>query len=93
MELERIEKLVNAGYTKAEIDAMAGGEAKQETETIEKQEVSPVDASLKQLTEIVNGLSNTVKEMQAANAAQAKTDKPSAGDAIKDTINSFIEKL
>lgn len=101
MELERIEKLVAAGYTKAEIDAMSAPqeptpepapepapEGKQEPT-----EANPVDASLKALTEIVNGLSETVKEMQAQNIKNANAGKPSAGDAIKATIDSFIDTL
>ena len=92
MELERIEKLVNAGYTKAEIDAMSA-DVKPEAQPEAQPENNSVDASLKALTDIVNGLSNTVKEMQAANATQATTDKPNAGDAIKATIDSFIETL
>lgn len=108
MNIETITKLIDAGYTKTEIDRMEAevvkneevknDEAKNEevkTEVLKNEEVKTDDAMelIKTLTATVEGLSNTVKAMQDANAEGAQTKSATKGDAIMDTINSFIETL
>lgn len=105
MNIETITKLIDAGYTKAEIGKMEATneevkteEVKNEevkTEVVKNEEVKTDDAMelIKTLTATVEGLSNTVKAMQDANAEGAQTKSATKGDAIMDTINSFIETL
>lgn len=109
MDIETITKLLDAGYTKADIDAMQGGNipsgesnegAREEvTPTSEKpsnagaENASDVAPEIKALTETVNALTATVKAMQESNIKGAATDSPSAGDKINDAMKSFIEKL
>lgn len=105
MNIETITKLIDAGYTKAEIDRMEATneevkteEVKNEevkTEVVKNEEVKTDDTMelIKTLTATVEGLSNTVKAMQDANAEGAQTKSATKSDAIMDTINSFIETL
>ena len=109
MDIETITKLLDAGYTKADIDAMQGSDApsgennegagEEVTPTSEKpsnagaENESTVAPEIKALTETVNALTATVKAMQESNIKGAKTDTPSTGDEINDAMKSFIEKL
>lgn len=109
MEIETITKLLDAGYTKAEIDAMqsgntTGGEGdegtgKENPPTGEEQgnagaeNASEVAPEIKALTETVNALTATVKAMQESNVKGAATKSASTGDKINDAMKSFIEKL
>ena len=108
MDVETITKLLDAGYTKADIDKMSVGDAKgsdesagAENESAEKKgeesanEVKSDNVAdmLKTLTDTVNGLTATVKAMQDSNAKGAHTDSPKATDAIKAAMDSFIETL
>lgn len=51
-----------------------------------------VNAAIENLTNTVNVLQATVKELQSSNIKAAQTKTP-AGDAIKAAMDSFIEKL
>ena len=109
MEIETITKLLDAGYTKAEIDAMQGGDAPSgegnegaREETTPKGEESgdagaenagEVAPEIKALIETVNGLTATVKAMQEKNASGAATPSPKTSDKIKEVMDSFIESL
>ena len=109
MEIETITKLLDAGYTKAEIDAMQGGNVpsgegdegtgKEITPTIEEsgndgaENASEVAPEIKALTETVNALTATVKAMQESNVKGAATDSPKTSDKIKAAMDSFIESL
>ena len=108
MDIETITKLLDAGYTKADIDAMQGTDSAggQNDETAGKEQGDAgakdagkvedgdeVAAMLKTLTDTVNGLTTTVKALQDANAKGAHTDKPKATDEIKAAMDSFIAKL
>lgn len=109
MEIETITKLLDAGYTKAEIDAMqsgntTGGEGDEGTgkETPPTNEESgnggaenesALNPEIAALTKTVNELTATVKAMQESNVKGAATNSPSAGDKINDAMKSFIEKL
>ena len=109
MEIETITKLLDAGYTKAEIDAMQGGNipsgegdegtGKETTPTGEKsgddgaENASEVAPEIAALTKTVNELTATVKAMQENNVKGAATTSPSTGDKINDAMKSFIEKL
>lgn len=107
MDSEQIIKLLDAGYTKADIDKMEAKPDQQEsgspegaagTETAgtpenkeEKKEMSADDA-IKALTETVNNLTETVKAMQAKNIVGATGGKPEA-KTVDDVMKSFIENL
>ena len=109
MEIETITKLLDAGYTKAEIDAMQGGNVpsgegdegtgKEVTPTSEKsgndgaENESALNPEIAALTKTVNELTATVKAIQENNVKGAATNSPSAGDKINDAMKSFIEKL
>ena len=115
MDIEQIAKLVDAGYTKADIDAMQAGNggstktdkgAGAEDPTKGKGEsgsapengdkvtnnTTDFDSALKALTETVTGLTETVKAMQAANLAGAKTSS-NEDKTINDVMKSFIDTL
>ena len=108
MDIETITKLVNAGYTKAEILAMsaeqskenegagnegAGNEgAKNEGAGNESAQNVNTDAAIKALTETVNALTNTVKAMQEHNANSASGGKPDIM-GVEETMKSFIDSL
>lgn len=114
MDIEQITKLIDAGYTKADIDKMQsedqGGEktgeqsgnkgsedagkqnSPEENKPENEKKVTDFDATIKALTETVTGLTETVKAMQAANLAGAKTG--GNGDkTINDVMKSFIDTL
>ena len=109
MDIETITKLLDAGYTKAEIDAIetgakergagneSGDDAGAASENNDAQggevKTDEVAEMLKTLTDTVNGLTTTVKALQDANANGAKTKSPKATDEIKAAMDSFIEKL
>ena len=109
MEIETITKLLDAGYTKAEIDAMqsgntTGGEGdkgtgKETPPTGEEsgnggaENESALNPEIAALTKTVNELTATVKAMQESNVKGAATTSPSTGDKINDAMKSFIEKL
>lgn len=107
MDSDQIIKLLDAGYTKADIDKMEAKPDSKEsgspddtagTETAgtpenkeEKKEISADDA-IKALTETVNSLTETVKAMQAKNVAGATGGKAEA-KTVDDVMKSFIENL
>lgn len=105
MENAQILKLVEAGFTADEIrkmDTEAGAdqvktdpEPKAPETPIQTQSGEITDNSevLTQLTNTVAELSKTVKELQAGNIDKAKGSAPSAGDKIKDVMDSFIKEL
>ena len=109
MDIETITKLLDAGYTKADIDAMqgadsAGGKANEDAgkddapKGKEQDDAGKVDENgladmVKTLSSTVEGLTATVKALQDANANGAKTDSVKTGDAVGDVMKSFIETL
>lgn len=109
MDIETISKLLDAGYTKADIDAMQGGNAPSgESNEGAREEVTPtseeqgnagaeneseIAPEIKALTETVNALTATVKAMQESNVKGAATESPKTSDKIKEAMNSFIESL
>ena len=109
MDIETITKLLDAGYTKAEIDAMQSGNAssgegdegtgKENAPTGENsgndgaENESAINPEIAALTKTVNELTATVKAIQENNVRGAATTSPSTGDKINDAMNSFIEKL
>ena len=105
MNVETITKLLDAGYSKEEIERLEAGDAPagagdaagnvlpaEEKGEESANEVSTNDA-IKALTDTVAGLTATVKAMQDANVKGAVTDSPKAGDKISDVMQSFIDKL
>ena len=107
MDVETITKLLDAGYTKEEIDKMGAGPEDQAGpeagEVNEDAGEKPGDAgeigqdihiaaAIEALTNTVEGLKATVKAMQDSNAAGASTDN-TGKDSIGDTIKSFMETL
>lgn len=109
MNVETITKLLDAGYTKTEIDAMQSGDipsgegdertGKEAPPTGEEQgndgaeNESALNPEIAALTKTVNELTATVKAMQENNVKGAATNTPSTGDKINDAMKSFIEKL
>lgn len=109
MDIETITKLLDAGYTKAEIDGLQSGNVpsgegdegtgKENPPTSEEQgnagaeNASEVAPEIKALTETVNALTATVKAMQESNVKGAATDSPKTSDKIKAAMDSFIEQL
>ena len=81
MELNTILSLINAGYTKAEIDAMTDGQqTEQGTEKTKETE------NISELTKQIMALSEVVKGLQTQNAKRAESappEKMGAEGAIK----------
>ena len=108
MDIETITKLIDAGYTKAEIEQIDAGRSEEqageektkanEPEKPNEQSAgdtsheSEMSATIKALTDTVAGLSATVKAMQDANIKGAKTET-SKSDPIKAAMDSFINTL
>ena len=107
MDSEQIIKLLDAGYTKADIDKMegkpvneesgssddtAGTETKTDPKTKEEKKEISVDDTIKALTETVNSLTETVKAMQAKNINGATGGKKKE-KTVDDVMKSFIENL
>ena len=90
MELNTILTLINAGYTKAEIDSMTGAEqqteqgAGQQTEQGAGQQTE--NENISELTKQIMALSEVVKGLQTQNAKRAESappEKMGAEGAIK----------
>ena len=107
MDSEQIIKLLDAGYTKADIDKMeakpdqqksgspedtAGAETAGNSETKEEKKEISADDAIKALTETVNSLTETVKAMQAKNINGATGGKAET-NTVEDVMKSFIDKL
>lgn len=109
MDIETITKLLDAGYTKAEIEALGANAGTSESEEnlagnedageIESkagaQNAGEVvqDDAIKALTDTVNTLTATVKAMQENNIKSVATESPKTSDKIKAAMDSFIESL
>ena len=112
MDIEKIEKFIDAGYTKEEINAMLsdGGNAgtvqaqneQQATgaEPEKSEEQGATDSAhdstlemLKTLTSTVEGLKDTVKALQAANAKSADSGRKNPENEINNIMDSFIKTL
>lgn len=98
MELNTILTLINAGYTKAEIDSMTGaeqgaaGQQEQQTEQGAGQQNEPPkeqqkeNENITELTKQIMALSEVVKGLQTQNAKRAESappEKMGAEGAIK----------
>ncbi len=66
--------------------------AENESKITDVGQFAGVNAAIENLTNTVNVLQATVKELQSSNIKAAQTKTP-AGDAIKAAMDSFIEKL
>lgn len=109
MDIETITKLLDAGYTKAEIDGLQSGNVSsgesnegaredvtptgEESGNASAENASEVAPEIKALTETVNALTATVKAMQESNVKGAATESPKTSDKIKAAMDSFIESL
>ena len=104
MNIETITKLIDAGYTKAEIEKLdAAGTAEPETGEPETGKPDGVadsaaetgvntDAAVKALTDTVNALKETVAAMQANNVKGATGGKPEKS-TIDEVLKSFTDTL
>ena len=107
MDSEQIIKLLDAGYTKADIDKMeakpdqqksgtpdntTGAETAGNPETKEEKKEISADDAIKALTETVNSLTETVKAMQAKNINGATGGKAET-NTVEDVMKSFIDNL
>ena len=108
MDIEKIEKFIDAGYTKQEIDEMLKGTDSHENESAGEQKTEEqgeadkahesaltsddITKTIEALTKTVDGLTNTVKAMQEANVNNANGGRAGT-DTVGDVINSFIKEL
>lgn len=91
MELNTILTLINAGYTKAEIDSMTGAEQTNEQGAAEPPkeqgaEKTKETENISELTKQIMALSEVVKGLQTQNAKRAESappEKMGAEGAIK----------
>ena len=90
MELNTILTLINAGYTKAEIDSMTGAgqqtEQGAEQQTEQGAEQQTENENITELTKQIMALSEVVKGLQTQNAKRAESappEKMGAEGAIK----------
>lgn len=108
MEIETVTKLIDAGYTKEEIEKLqpvgSAGSETPENVTEVKNDETPTDTGalenapdygemIKTLTATVQGLTDTVKAMQQQNVSGANSDSAHGTDKVKETIDSFINSL
>lgn len=81
-----------AGNEPAQTNEEGNAGAENEGKINDVGQFAGVNAAIENLTNTVNTLQATVKELQSANIKGAQTKTP-AGDAIKAAMDSFIEKL
>ena len=103
MELNEIITLINAGYTKEEIEAMSKpeateGETKTETEakTEVKEDADPdndVIAYLKSLEKKLNGVVDTVEKIQTDNINTANAGEPDPTPDISELVLNFTKDM
>lgn len=109
MTYEETIKLVNAGYTKAEIESMERASAGTEGTKSDSNEQGAsdqthegaVDANIsediakvfKPLQEEIKNLGSTVKALQEINLKNAQSESPNKGDSVKNTIDEFLKTL
>ena len=106
MNKEEILKLVNAGYTKAEIEAMSSDqkpeekpEEKPEVKPEEKPEVKPAETVsftpdvIKEFTGAINGLSDMIKKSNMINDGyEPKTSLEKGEEVLASLINPPAKK-
>ena len=99
MELNEIITLINAGYTKEDIEAM--GEVKTPEQTPE-QEPAPVETDdvngalmeqIKAMSTTINNLTTTVKALQENNQKTATNPENSSKQTTEEIIKGFIENM
>ena len=106
MDNDKLFKLIDAGYTKEEIEKILAGsdegtegpEPGMESSAGDQKhegEITPAqnDATIAELTKTIKELKETVRAMQEANATGAKTENPGVSDKIAETIKSFTDSL
>ena len=98
MNKEEILKLVNAGYTKAEIEAMSSDQ-KPEEKPEEKPEVKPAETVsltpdvMKEFTGAINGLSDMIKKSNMINDGyEPKTALEKGEEVLASLINPPAKK-
>lgn len=107
MDIETIKSFIEAGYTKADIDAMQGGNGEGTESAKEKgnddqqanldtkpdiPQGAEIDPTIKALSDTVAELSATVKALQEKNANTADAGRKPT-DKIKEVMDSFINEL
>ena len=108
MDATKIEKFIDAGYTKEEINLLfkdpkidpkpepeKDADPQPDPEPDRGQDNDPmaeINNTIKTLTDTVSALSDTVKAMQQNNVNNAATNKGKK-DSIADMMQSFVEKL
>ena len=94
MELNTILTLINAGYTKAEIDSMTGAEQTNEQgagkQTEQGAEQQKENENISELTKQIMALSEVVKGLQTQNAKRAESAPPEKMGA-EEAIKGFFE--
>jgi len=105
MELNEIITLINAGYSKEEIEAMSKTEAKvpePKTETEAKPEAKPeketdpdneVISYLKSLEAKINGVVDTVDKMQTDNIDKANAGSPEPTPSFEELVANFTKDM
>lgn len=100
---ERI-KLLDAGYTKEEIESGEQSAEQSAEQSVEQNTEQGADnqthesalngiADVKALSDAVAELTKTVKAMQDSNVKNADSGKPNAKSVIDDTIKNFISDM
>lgn len=106
MELNEIITLINAGYTKEEIEKLSETpEAKPETKTEAKSEVKPeakpetkpkavdLEDYVKELNDRLGKLVDTVGAMQADNIARADAGEPEPKPTFEELVANFTKDM
>ena len=113
MDIEKIEKFIDAGYTKEEINKMlsdgnagsdqgrneqqdSGGKPEEPNQSGAGDQTHDSAVTLEMLatlTKTVEGLKDTVKALQSANANMADSGSNKPEDEIKNIMDSFINTL
>lgn len=95
---EEIKKMEHGTENEIETGSATGEDSKPNTNAEESvpmesaSEVNDFSATIKALTDTVNGLSETVKAMQTHNAESAKGGKPEK-DAFESVMQDFISNI
>ena len=98
MELNEIITLINAGYTKEEIEKLsespeAKPEAKPETKPEAKPEGVDLEGYVKELNDRLGKLVDTVGAMQADNIAKADAGEPASKPTFEELVANFTKDM
>lgn len=94
MELNEIITLINAGYTKDEIEKLSETpEAKPEAKSEPKPEAVDLEDYVKELNDRLGKLVDTVGAMQADNIAKADAGEPEPKPSFEELVANFTKDM